>query len=73
MRVGGGGSGTESPPPTATDAGALIGSAAFLAEQIDAFRELGVADLSIMPGQDVDSSLRTIEALAEEALPAFTP
>jgi alkanesulfonate monooxygenase SsuD/methylene tetrahydromethanopterin reductase-like flavin-dependent oxidoreductase (luciferase family) len=59
--------------PTATDTGALIGSAAFLAEQVDAFRQLGVTDLSIMPGQDVDSSLRTIEALAEVALPALAP
>ena len=55
-------------PPTATDTGALIGSAAFLAEQVGAFRRLGVTDLSIMPGQDLDSSLRTIEALAEAAL-----
>lgn len=63
MGVGGGGSG-------ATVTGALIGSATFLAEQIDAFRQLGVTDLSIMPGQDVESSLQTIEALAEKALPA---
>lgn len=67
------GSGAGSATPTATDTGALIGSAAFLAEQFDAFRQLGVTDLSIMPGQDVDSSLRTIEALAEQALPALTP
>jgi alkanesulfonate monooxygenase SsuD/methylene tetrahydromethanopterin reductase-like flavin-dependent oxidoreductase (luciferase family) len=59
--------------PTATGTGALIGSAAFLADQVDAFRQLGVTDLSIMPGQDVDSSLRTLEALAEQALPALTP
>jgi alkanesulfonate monooxygenase SsuD/methylene tetrahydromethanopterin reductase-like flavin-dependent oxidoreductase (luciferase family) len=71
VRMGVGGS--ESTTPTATDTGALIGSAAFLAEQVDAFRQLGVTDLSIMPGQDVDSSLRTIEALAEVALPALTP
>jgi alkanesulfonate monooxygenase SsuD/methylene tetrahydromethanopterin reductase-like flavin-dependent oxidoreductase (luciferase family) len=65
--------GTASAPPTATGTGALIGSAAFLSEQIDAFRQLGVTDLSIMPGQDVDASLRTIEALAEEALRVRTP
>ena len=67
------GPGAESSPPTATDTGALIGSAAFLAEQVDAFRQLGVTDLSIMPGQDAEASLRTIEALAEEALPALAP
>jgi alkanesulfonate monooxygenase SsuD/methylene tetrahydromethanopterin reductase-like flavin-dependent oxidoreductase (luciferase family) len=70
MGVGDGGSGDGATPPTATETGALTGPAAFLAEQIDAFRELGVTDLSIMPGQDVESSLRTIEALAEVALPA---
>jgi hypothetical protein len=73
MGVGGGGAGAGAPPPTATDTGALIGSAAFLAEQVDAFRQLGVTDLSVMPGQAVEDSLRTIEALAEEALPALAP
>jgi alkanesulfonate monooxygenase SsuD/methylene tetrahydromethanopterin reductase-like flavin-dependent oxidoreductase (luciferase family) len=73
MGVEGSGSGAGSPTPTATDTGALVGSAAFLAEQVDAFRQLGVTDLSIMPGQDVEASLRTIEALAEEALPALAP
>ncbi len=71
MGVGRGGSGAAPPPSTATDTGALIGSAAFLAEQVDAFRKLGVTDLSVMPGQDAEASLRTIEALAEEALPAL--
>ena len=69
MGVEGGGS----PLPTATDTGALVGSADFLAEQVDAFRQLGVTDLSIMPGQDVEASLRTIAALAEQALPALAP
>ncbi len=73
VRVGAGDSGAGSSPPTATDTGALVGSAAFLAEQVDAFRQLGVTDLSIMPGQDVEASLRTIEALAEQALPALAP
>jgi alkanesulfonate monooxygenase SsuD/methylene tetrahydromethanopterin reductase-like flavin-dependent oxidoreductase (luciferase family) len=72
VRMGVGG-GDGSSPPTATDTGALIGPASFLAEQVDAFRQLGVADLSIMPGQDAESSLRTIEALAEQALPALAP
>ena len=73
MGIDGGGSGAGAAPPTATDTGALIGSAAFLAEQVDAFRQLGVTDLSIMPGQGAEASLRTIEALAEEALPALVP
>jgi len=74
VRMGvGGGPGGGSSPPTATETGALIGPAAFLAEQVGAFRELGVTDLSIMPGQDADASLRTIEALAEVALPALAP
>jgi alkanesulfonate monooxygenase SsuD/methylene tetrahydromethanopterin reductase-like flavin-dependent oxidoreductase (luciferase family) len=73
MGVDRGGSGAGSAPPTATDTGALIGSAAFLAEQVNAFRELGVTDLSIMPGQDAEASLRTIEALAEAALAALAP
>jgi alkanesulfonate monooxygenase SsuD/methylene tetrahydromethanopterin reductase-like flavin-dependent oxidoreductase (luciferase family) len=74
VRMGvGGGARAGSPPPTATDTGALIGSPAFLAEQVDAFRQLGVSDLSVMPGQAVEESLRTIDALAEEALPAFAP
>jgi alkanesulfonate monooxygenase SsuD/methylene tetrahydromethanopterin reductase-like flavin-dependent oxidoreductase (luciferase family) len=68
-----GGSGAGSAPPTATDTGALTGSAAFLAEQVGAYRQLGVTDLSIMPGQDAEACLRTIEALAQEALPALAP
>jgi alkanesulfonate monooxygenase SsuD/methylene tetrahydromethanopterin reductase-like flavin-dependent oxidoreductase (luciferase family) len=60
---------------TATDGsdegttGSIVGPPAFLAEQIDAFRRLGVTDLSVMPGQDADTSLRTIEALVEHVLP----
>jgi alkanesulfonate monooxygenase SsuD/methylene tetrahydromethanopterin reductase-like flavin-dependent oxidoreductase (luciferase family) len=44
---------------------ALVGPPSFLAEQLDAYRELGVDDLSIIPGQDDESSLRTTVALAE--------
>jgi alkanesulfonate monooxygenase SsuD/methylene tetrahydromethanopterin reductase-like flavin-dependent oxidoreductase (luciferase family) len=74
VRMGvGGGAGAGSSAPNATAEGALIGSPAFLAEQVGAFRELGVSDLSIMPGQAVEESLRTIEALADEALPALAP
>jgi alkanesulfonate monooxygenase SsuD/methylene tetrahydromethanopterin reductase-like flavin-dependent oxidoreductase (luciferase family) len=55
----------------ATTAGAIIGPPAYLAEQIDAFVRLGITDLSIMPGQDEQTSLRTIEALVEKVIPAL--
>lgn len=74
VRMGvGGRPGDGESPPGATGTGALIGSPSFLAEQVGAFRELGVTDLSIMPGQDAEASLRTIEALARHALPALAP
>jgi len=50
---------------------AIVGPPSYLAEQVDAFRRLGVTDLSIMPGQDAETSLRTIGALVEHVLPAF--
>ena len=34
-------------------------------------RELGVGDLSLIPGQDAASSLATVEALAAEVAPAL--
>jgi alkanesulfonate monooxygenase SsuD/methylene tetrahydromethanopterin reductase-like flavin-dependent oxidoreductase (luciferase family) len=45
---------------------ALVGPPAFLAEQLAAYRDLGVSDVSIIPGQDDESSLRTTAALAEQ-------
>jgi hypothetical protein len=51
--------------------GSIIGPPSFLAEQVDAFRRLGVSDLSVMPGQDVDTALATIDALVEHVLPAL--
>ena len=50
---------------------ALAGPPAFLAEQFAAFRDLGVGDLSLIPGQDDASSLATVEALAAEVAPAL--
>jgi alkanesulfonate monooxygenase SsuD/methylene tetrahydromethanopterin reductase-like flavin-dependent oxidoreductase (luciferase family) len=58
-------------PQGATAAGALVGPASFLADQIGAFDQLGVTDLSVIPGQDVATSLRTIGALVEHVLPAL--
>ncbi len=51
--------------------GVVRGPAPYLAEQLDAYRQLGVADLSIMPGRDDDTSLRTVDSLVAEVLPAL--
>ncbi|WP_053226382.1 LLM class flavin-dependent oxidoreductase [Solirubrobacter soli] len=50
---------------------ALAGPPAYLTEQLAAYRDLGLADVSLMPGRDDATSLRTLEALAEEILPAL--
>ena len=46
---------------------ALTGPAEFLAEELGRYAELGVADLSLLPGQDDRSSMDTVEALVEHA------
>jgi alkanesulfonate monooxygenase SsuD/methylene tetrahydromethanopterin reductase-like flavin-dependent oxidoreductase (luciferase family) len=56
---------------TATATGAITGPAPYLAEQINAYRQLGVSDLSVMPGQDADTSVATIEAFAADVVPAL--
>jgi alkanesulfonate monooxygenase SsuD/methylene tetrahydromethanopterin reductase-like flavin-dependent oxidoreductase (luciferase family) len=43
----------------------LVGSAAYLAEQVDAFVRLGADYVSVVPGYDEDSCAATIEALGE--------
>ncbi len=48
----------------------LAGSPAYLADQLAAYRALGVTDLSLMPGRDDETSLRTIHDLATKILPA---
>jgi alkanesulfonate monooxygenase SsuD/methylene tetrahydromethanopterin reductase-like flavin-dependent oxidoreductase (luciferase family) len=55
----------------ATARGSIIGPPDYLAQQIDAFARLGVTDLSVMPGQDADTSLRTIDALVDHVVPAL--
>ena len=50
---------------------ALAGPPAYLAEQLAGFAELGVADVSIVPGQGDDASLRTVDALAEFVVPTL--
>lgn len=57
----------------AVDWQALAGPPAFLAEQFAALGELGVADLSLIPGQDDASSLATVEALVGEVAPVLAP
>ena len=50
---------------------ALVGPPSYLTEQLAAYRELGLADVSLMPGRDDETSLRTIDALGGEILPAL--
>lgn len=51
----------------------VAGPPSYLAEQLATYAELGIADVSVIPGRDEASSLRTIEALATEVLPAVLP
>jgi alkanesulfonate monooxygenase SsuD/methylene tetrahydromethanopterin reductase-like flavin-dependent oxidoreductase (luciferase family) len=55
----------------ATDGAVLRGPVPYLLEQLVLYRAVGVADVSIMPGRDDDTSLRTIDALVSEVLPRF--
>ena len=48
---------------------ATTGSADEFVDVISRYAELGVGDLSIIPGQDDASSLRTVEVLAAEVVP----
>jgi alkanesulfonate monooxygenase SsuD/methylene tetrahydromethanopterin reductase-like flavin-dependent oxidoreductase (luciferase family) len=51
----------------------LRGPAPYLLEQLVLYRAIGVADVSIMPGRDDATSLRTVDVLASEVLPRFSP
>jgi alkanesulfonate monooxygenase SsuD/methylene tetrahydromethanopterin reductase-like flavin-dependent oxidoreductase (luciferase family) len=51
---------------------ALAGSADQVAEQLDRYRQIGVADLSLVPGQDDERSMATVAALVEEVLPQLS-
>jgi hypothetical protein len=53
--------------------GTVIGPPAFLANRVDAYQQLGVTDLFIRPGQDAETSVRTIEALVDQVLPGLSP
>ncbi|MFN8021705.1 MAG: LLM class flavin-dependent oxidoreductase [Acidimicrobiales bacterium] len=48
---------------------ALSGPADHLAAELARFAELGVTDLSVVPGQDDETSLRTVETLVADVLP----
>ena len=48
---------------------ATTGSADQLVDTLGRYAELGVGDLSIIPGQDDASSLRTVQVLAAEVVP----
>jgi alkanesulfonate monooxygenase SsuD/methylene tetrahydromethanopterin reductase-like flavin-dependent oxidoreductase (luciferase family) len=49
----------------------VTGTAAEVADAIHGYAELGVADLSIVPGQDDETSLATVTALVEHVLPSL--
>jgi alkanesulfonate monooxygenase SsuD/methylene tetrahydromethanopterin reductase-like flavin-dependent oxidoreductase (luciferase family) len=65
---------TVEPHPAATPGdtvewSSVTGTPAEVADTIHAYAELGVADLSIVPGQDDETSLATVTALVEDVLP----
>jgi alkanesulfonate monooxygenase SsuD/methylene tetrahydromethanopterin reductase-like flavin-dependent oxidoreductase (luciferase family) len=65
---------TVEPHPAATPGdtvewSSVTGTPAEVTDTIHAYAELGVADLSIVPGQDDETSLATVTALVEDVLP----
>jgi alkanesulfonate monooxygenase SsuD/methylene tetrahydromethanopterin reductase-like flavin-dependent oxidoreductase (luciferase family) len=50
---------------------AIIGPPKYLIENLLAFADLNVADVSLMPGRNDHASLHTVEALGSEILPAL--
>lgn len=52
---------------------AVTGSADQLVDALGRFAAMGVSDLSIIPGQDDETSLRTVEVLAADVLPQLGP
>lgn len=47
----------------------LHGPVGYLVEQLGAYADLGVSDISVIPGQDEATSRRTVAILAEEVFP----
>ncbi len=56
----------------ALDWHAVTGSVDELVDALGRFAAMGVSDLSIIPGQDDEASLHTIEALAADVLPQLS-
>ena len=50
---------------------ALVGSPSYLADAMGRYADLGVSDLSMIPGQDDESSMSTVEAIVEHVLPVL--
>ena len=57
--------------PDGVDWQALTGPADHLAEEVARYAALGVDDLSLLPGQDDQSSRATVDALVGEVLPTL--
>lgn len=63
---------TDAPPQgNEVDWNALVGSVEYVTDQLGRYGELGLTDISILPGQDDASSRRTVEALVGHVLPAL--
>ena len=51
------------------DWNAVTGSVDQLVEALGRYREMGVSDLAIVPGQNDETSRRTVEALVSDVVP----
>ena len=49
----------------------VVGPPSYLAEQVVAYAELGIGDVSIRPGQTDEATRRTVDALGEAIVPAL--
>lgn len=65
--------GTHSVEGEVVDWNAVTGSVDQLVDSLHRYREMGVSDLAIIPGQDDSTSERTIEILVSEVVPQLTP
>lgn len=58
-----------STPGTDVEWGTVAGSESEIADALHRYEEIGVSDISIVPGQDDETSLRTVTRLVEHVLP----
>ena len=63
--------GDESARAEGLDWQALVGPPSYLADAMGRYAELGVSDVSMIPGQDDRSSMSTVEAIVEQVLPVL--